>query len=65
MNTYFRVVLAILTLITFLALVAGFVWGIVVKIPIMVLVCFMIALGTSVFVYKDFLYFFGKNNDKE
>lgn len=60
MNKYIRLLLAVLTLLTLLALIFGAGWGLVFQVPIMFLVCTLMSLGFGLFVYKDYKYYFGK-----
>jgi hypothetical protein len=60
MNKIMKIVLAVATFITWALLVFGLGWSIAVKIPIMIVACLLLTLAFSLFVYKDFKYFFGK-----
>lgn len=61
MNKVARAIISLATLITLILLLVGMVWGVAVKIPIMAVTCLLLSLGFGLFSYRDFKYYFGKN----
>lgn len=63
MTLVLRIILAILTLLTTLSMVAGAVWSFVTgKPPLLGVVCGLLAVGFGFFVKNDYNYFFGKKS---
>ena len=59
MDKIFRIILAVLTLVFFIGLVIGFIWGIINMIPIMNIVFLLLSAGFGFFVYRDYKFFTG------
>lgn len=63
MNKVLRIILAVATLATVLALTAGAVWSFATGKPLLLgVVCTMLAGGFGIFSYSDYKYFFGKKS---
>lgn len=63
MTQVLRIVIAILTLLTTLALAGGFVWSLVAHMPpIMPVVTGLLTVGFGFFVKHDYDYFFGSKS---
>lgn len=60
MSTFIRVLLSILTLITFAATVYFTVLGVIINQPILVVSCAALAVGFGIFVYADIKYWYAK-----
>lgn len=63
MSQFLRILLAVLTLLTALAMLGFAVWALTMPQIGMAIVCFLLAGGFGIFVYHDYQYFFGKKND--
>jgi hypothetical protein len=63
MTQVLRIILAILTLLTTLAMAGGSVWSFATGKPALLgVVCGLLAVGFSFFVKNDYNYFFGKKS---
>jgi hypothetical protein len=60
MSKIARLVISVLTLVTLLLSVAGMVWSVIFKIPIVFVTCLLLGLIISSFCYRDYLHYFGK-----
>lgn len=56
-----RILMAILTCLLGLASVVGAVWGLVIGVPLLAVVCFLLSAAFGVFIYHDYQYFFNKS----
>lgn len=60
MSTTVRIILAVLTLLTTLALVSFAVVGLVIGQPLLTVVCLLLSAVFGYFDYRDYQFFFGQ-----
>lgn len=65
MSKALRIILAIATLLTTLAMLAFAIYGLTIPHIGLAVVCFTLAAGFGLFVYHDYQYFFGSKNDSK